>query len=67
MSEYKRLTKMGHKMKEWDNDKHEEALYKRMLKNLEKEKRARYEGYNEEERKEIDYREQKAKELRSEV
>ena len=55
-----------HKMKEWDNDKHEEALYKRMLKNLEKEKRARYEDYDEE-RKEIDYKEQKAKELRDDV
>lgn len=37
---------MRKKTKEWDNDKHEEALYKRMLKNLEKEKRARYEEYN---------------------
>ena len=54
-------------MKEWDNDKHEEALYKRMLKNLEKEKRARYEDYDEEERKELDYKEQKAKELRDDV
>lgn len=58
---------MRKKTKEWDNDKHEEALYKRMLKNLEKEKRARYEEYNEEERKEIDYREQKLKELRGGV